>query len=134
MSKLLTVLLASGGIALASMAGAQPMTKQAYDAEVAKLKASHKAEKERCDALSGNAKDICQVQAKAKHDIAKADAEAMHKNTAEARREASLKKAKAEYDVAKERCDDLAGNTKDVCVKDAKAAHEKAKASVKKTA
>ena len=33
-----------------------------------------------------------------------------------------MKKADAEYDVAKERCDDLAGNAKDVCQKDAKAA------------
>ena len=37
-----------------------------------------------------------------------------------------MKKAEAEYEVAKERCDDLAGNAKDVCVKDAKAAHERA--------
>ena len=43
----------------------------------------------------------------------------------------SIKKADAEYDVAKEKCDDLAGNAKDVCVKDAKAAREKAKTSAK---
>ncbi len=64
MSKLLTALLASGGIAFATIAGAQTMTKQAYDAEIDKIEAAYKAEKERCDALSGNQKDICQAQAK----------------------------------------------------------------------
>jgi len=33
--------------------------------------------------------------------------------------------------VAKEKCDDLAGNAKDVCVKEAKAAHDSAKADLK---
>ena len=42
-----------------------------------------------------------------------------------------MKKAASEYDVAKERCDDLAGNAKDVCQKDAKASLEKAKANAK---
>ena len=32
-------------------------------------------------------------------------------------------KADADYEVAKEKCDDLSGNAKDVCKKDAKAAH-----------
>ena len=58
-----TALLASAGIAFASVAGAQ-MTKQAYDAEVSKLDAVHKADRERCDALAGNQKDICQAQAR----------------------------------------------------------------------
>ena len=131
MSKLLTALIASCGIAFASAAGAQAMTKQAYEAQNDKVEAMYKADKERCDTLAGNTKDVCQAQAKAKRDIAKADNEATFKNTADARRDASIKRADAEYDVAKERCDDLSGNAKDVCQKDAKAAHERAKAAVK---
>ena len=53
------------------------------------------------------------------------------KNTADARRDAAKKKAEAEYNVAKEKCDDLAGNLKDTCVKDAKAMRERAEASMK---
>ena len=34
-----------------------------------------------------------------------------------------MARAEADYEVAKEKCDDLSGNTKDVCKKDAKAAH-----------
>jgi hypothetical protein len=132
MSKLLTVLIASAGLSLASLASAaDTMTREAVKAENDKVDAAYKADKERCDALSGNQKDICEAQAKAKRDIAKADIDARNKNTPAARRDAAVKKADAEYEIAKERCDDLAGNAKDVCVKDAKAAHERGKAAAK---
>ena len=36
------------------------------------------------------------------------------------------RRADADYAIAKEKCDDAAGNTKDVCKKDAKAAHVRA--------
>jgi hypothetical protein len=39
--------------------------------------------------------------------------------------------AESNYDVAHERCDDMAGNTKDVCVKEAKAVKVKAMADAK---
>jgi len=42
-----------------------------------------------------------------------------------------MAKAAATYDTAKEKCDDLSANAKDVCVKDAKAAHTKAKDDAK---
>ena len=53
---------------------------------------------------------------------AKAEAEAAYANTPKARESARVAHAQASYDVAIEKCDDLAGNTKDVCVKEAKAA------------
>ena len=43
----------------------------------------------------------------------------------------SIAKAEAEYAVAKERCDDQAGNAKDVCVKEAKSAQTAAKANAR---
>src|SRR4029434_8957930 len=61
----------------------------------------------------------------------KADAEAAYKNTAKARENARVAHAQANYDVAKEKCDDLAGNGKDVCVAEAKAALVKGKADAK---
>jgi hypothetical protein len=45
-----------------------------------------------------------------------------YQNTAATRENARVARARADYDVAIERCDDLAGNPKDVCVKEAKAA------------
>jgi len=40
-------------------------------------------------------------------------------------------KADRDYDVAKEMCDDKKGNDKDVCVKEAKASHERALGAAK---
>ena len=124
------------GIAIAAMfavSGAFAATGDKTDYKAAKdrISAENKADKAVCDSYSGNKKDICAAEAKMKRDVAKADLDANLKNTADARRAAVIKKVDAEYDVAKEKCDDLAGNAKDVCVKDAKAAREKAKTSAK---
>ena len=81
--------------------------------------------------MSGNAKDICAAEAKGKDRVAKADAEAAFKNTPKARENARVARAQAGYDVAVEKCDDLAGNPKDVCVKEAKAELVKGKANAK---
>lgn len=66
-----------------------------------------------------------------KDKIAKAELEASYKPTRKTRYQARVAKAEADYAVAKERCDDLAGNAKDVCVKEAKAAEIAAKADAK---
>jgi len=93
--------------------------------------ADYKLAKEKCDDLSGNAKDVCVQQAKTDHDKAKADYKAAEKGTPEARHDAIKDKAEADYKLAKEKCDSLAGNAKDVCVQQAKADYDKAKANVK---
>ena len=120
------------GFAAAGTAFAQDkMPRDAYKAEKDRIDATHKAAKERCETLSGNAQDVCQAQAKADQRIAEADLDARNKGTAKARTDARMVRADAMYDVAKEKCDDLSGNAKDVCVKDAKAAQAKAKAQAK---
>jgi hypothetical protein len=47
--------------------------------------------------------------------------------------EAKTEKAEADYKVAKQKCDDLSGNAKDVSKKDAKAAYITAKVDAKAT-
>ena len=134
MSKLLISLLAAAGIAFAGTAGAadnKTMSRDAYKAQENRVEAQYKADKERCSSLTGNAKDVCQAEAKGNEKVAKAQLEADYKNTDKARNDARVAKADADYDVAKEKCDDLSGNQKDVCVKEAKAAHTKAKADAK---
>ena len=134
MSKLMISLLAAAGIAFAGTAGAadnKTMSRDAYKAQENRVEAQYKADKERCSSLTGNAKDVCQAEAKGNEKVAKAQLEADYKNTDKARNDARVAKADADYDVAKEKCDDLSGNQKDVCVKEAKAAHAKAKADAK---
>lgn len=84
-----------------------------------------------CDPMSGNAKDICAAEAKATRDKAVAQAEATQKGTPKAHLNARMTAAKADYNVAVERCDDKAGNDKDVCVKEAKAARTRVEADAK---
>jgi hypothetical protein len=134
MSKLMISLLAAAGIALAGAANAAErgtMSRDVYKADKDKIEAQYKADKAHCSTLSGNAKDVCQAEAKGKEKVAKADLEAEYKNTDKARYAARVAKADAAYDVAKEKCDDLSGNQKDVCVKQAKAAHTKATSDAK---
>jgi hypothetical protein len=108
-----------------------PMTKDNYAMAKKDADAQYKIDKEACSSLNGNAKDICVAEAKGKDNAAKADAEALYANTPKARESARVAHAKATYDVSVEKCDDLAGNRKDVCVKEAKAAFVRAKADAK---
>ncbi len=107
--------------------------KVAYDQAKTSAKATYDTDKKACDAMSGNAKDICVAEAKAKRVKTEESAEAAYKNTAKAREHAIHEGAEADYKVAKERCDDRAGNDKDVCIKEAKAVLAKTQADAKAT-
>jgi hypothetical protein len=110
---------------------AENFGKSAYEGAKSDIKATYKADRERCSNVSGNAKDVCVEIAKAQEKIALAQ---LDYNYTGAEKDAlKLMKAQYEgrYDVAKEKCDDLSGQQKDVCVREAKTAREKAEADVK---
>jgi hypothetical protein len=115
----------------APKAPATPMSKDTYAMATANADTQYKIDKDACSPLSKNAKDICIAQAKGKDNMAKADAKAAFENTPKAREAARVAHAQANYDVAREKCDDLTGNGKDVCVKEAKAELVKGKANAK---
>jgi len=133
MSKLMISLLTAAGVAFAGSANAAntTMSRDSYNAEKSSITAQYKSDRDHCASMSGNAKDICQAEAKGKEKVSKAEAEANYKNTDKARYDARTARADADYDVAKEKCDDMSGNQKDVCVKQAKAAHTRAKSDAK---
>ena len=108
-----------------------PITKDAYDVALKNADAQSKVDKDACASRTANAKDICLAEANGKEKVAKADAEAAYRNTPKAREDMRDTRAEATYSVAKEKCDDLSGNSKDVCVKEADAALVKAKADAK---
>jgi hypothetical protein len=118
-------------VGCACAAPAFAMTRDEYKSHQDQISQAYKADKAKCDSLSGNAKDVCQVQAKGQEKIAKAQLEADYKPTAKSRTDAAIAKADAAYETAKEKCDDFAGNPKDVCRQDAKAAHTRAVAEAK---
>lgn len=140
MSKLMIALFITVGLGVAGTGAAQtnspmmpptPMSKASYAQAVKDADAQYKIDKDACSSLSGNAKDICVAEAKGKDSVAKAEAEASYKHTPRARENARIARAQANYDVAIEKCDELAGNAKDVCVKEAKAELVKGKANAK---
>jgi len=124
----LNVIALAVSLAFSTGTMAQSPSKSDYQASQDKITAEYKLAKANCASLSGNLKDICMADAKGKEKVAKAELESSYKPTRENRYEASAAKAEADYAVAKERCDDKAGNTKDVCMKEAKAAETTAKA------
>jgi hypothetical protein len=134
MHKHLVSLAIAAGLTLAGSAfAADPaMDKDAYKAAKDKIEAQAKADKKACDAMKDNAKDVCQAEAKAKEKIAKAELDARKKGyTPQARHDLDVARAEANYDVAKQKCDEKAGNDKDVCMKDAKVALTTAKSDAK---
>lgn len=107
---------------LGTSAMAQPMSSTDFSAGETRIKSDYKVDKKACDALAGNAKDVCVAGAKGKEEVALAELDNSYKPTQKTQYNVSVAKAKATYDVAKEKCDDLSGNPKDVCEKEAKAA------------
>jgi hypothetical protein len=130
----------AAGLALAGPAAAQmyapktastPAAKDVYTAAKSSADAQYKADKVACSSLSGNANDICLAAARGKEGIARAEAEAAYENTPKARESARVAHAQASYDVAIEKCDGLAGNGRDVCVKQAKSELVKGRSEAK---
>lgn len=119
--------------ALLSMSAVQAasITKDEYKAGKDRIEAQHKADKALCDPMSGNAKDICQEEAKAKEKVAKAELEYSYTGKDKDLAKIGEVKADTSYEVAKERCDDKSGDAKDLCQKEAKATHTKALAEAK---
>jgi hypothetical protein len=97
-----------------------------YKAGKTRISADYQIDKKACSALTDNAKDVCIEQAKAKEKVARAELEFSYTARAADQNKVRVVKAKAAYAVAKEQCDDQAGNARDVCVKEAKAAEVKA--------
>ncbi len=117
-------------VSLAFSAGAmaQGLSKSDYEAVREGIASKYKLAKAECASLSGNPSDICMAGARGDEKVALAELEAGYKPTPETRYQERVARAEADYELAKERCDDRAGNTKDVCMKEAESAETAARA------
>jgi hypothetical protein len=115
----------------ASGAFATTMVKADYAAAKDRISADYKADKAACAKFSGNEKDVCMEQGKGKEKVARAELEYNYSGKMSDSNKVAVAKADATYAVAKEMCDDKAGNVKDVCKTEAKATHTKALADAK---
>ena len=114
----------------AALALAFGMNAQAVDTKA--IDAQHKAAMDKCKDLKGNAKDICKAEANGQRKVAKAEAELKEQDTPKNRMKVNEAKADAQYDVAKQKCDDQQGKAKSACKKAAKTEHDAAIADAKK--
>jgi len=96
---------------------AQSMSSTDFSASKTRIKTEYKTDKKGCESLASNAKDICVAEAKGKEAVALAELDNSYKPTLKTQYKLRLAKGEAAYDVAKQKCDDLSGNLKDVCVK-----------------
>jgi len=117
------LLIAASTLLLAASAGAATTdAKASYEASKDQATQDYKVAREKCNSFAGNDKSVCVAEAEAAETRAKDQAEAQYKNTPAATASARKDIAAADYKVAKAKCDSKAGNDKDVCIKEAKAA------------
>lgn len=112
-------------------AQASTMSKPDYQTAKTRISADSKADKAACASFSGNVKDICVERAKAKASVALAELEFAYTGKPADQSKIQVVRAEAANAVAKKICNDKAGNTKDVCIKEANAVETKALADVK---
>ncbi|MES2319433.1 MAG: hypothetical protein V4631_18285 [Pseudomonadota bacterium] len=119
-----TLLPALLGLALcasgAAMAAPTAEAKAAYTQAKDRAEADYKAAKIRCDAITGNPRDVCKAEANASRVRMREEASALYQNTLKSYTQSRLKIADAYYARDKAKCDALTGNDKDVCIKQAK--------------
>ena len=96
-----------------------------------KAESEYRAATAKCDARSGNDKDICMAEARLARTRTEAAALSKYNNSATGRARARTNVADAEYDLAKAKCDAKSGADKDSCMDNAKSVHTAALADAK---
>ena len=113
------------------LAHAGELGKADYQAGKERISQTFKADKTACASLAGNGKDICIQEAKGREDVARAELEYRYSAKPEDQNKIGVTRAEATYAVARERCDDLAGNPKAICVTQAEAQRTRGLADAK---
>ena len=127
----MTVVAAALSLAWAGPLFAADSSKDAHKAEKQRIEQEAKAAREKCKDMKGNAKDICNAEAKGQEKVAKAELTPKSKDTPKNRYDVAAAKADAEHGVAREKCDDMKGKDKEACQKDAKNARDATKKTAK---
>jgi hypothetical protein len=119
------------GLAFSAAGSAQSMPKDDYQASKDRIAAESKAAKAACTSLFGNAREVCEAEASGTGKVAGAELDASYGPTLKSRNQVRVVKAEADHAAARQRCEDMAGNAKDVCIKEATAVETAAKADAK---
>ncbi|MES2019266.1 MAG: hypothetical protein V4484_22470 [Pseudomonadota bacterium] len=125
------ILAAVIGTAVSVAAAPSPEAKAALAQANDRADADYKAARARCDAITGNPRDVCLGEANAARVRTREEASALYQNTLKAFTKSRMNIADANYDLDKAKCGALAGNDKDVCLKQAKSTLIAAQADAK---
>lgn len=133
MNRFTTTLLAAA-CALTAAAGAAQganFSQHEYDALKEDIKAGFKAERRACGQQSGNARKVCLERARGGERVALAQLQLNY--TGLAGDEAALHRAeyRAQYGIEKQRCAELAGSQKEICLQTARTEYDKARADAR---
>ena len=102
------------------------MTRAEYSSEKERIQADYKSAHLNCDPLAGNAKAVCRVEARSDEKVKLAELEARYKATPGADTDARVAKAKAQYDVARQKCEDQPASDRAACKSSAKSDEDRA--------
>ena len=126
-----TALAIAAAFAIAAGAQAGPISKPAYQAQQESVDAHADAAQARCKPQKGNDKDVCMEQARGARKVALAELDLQYKPSRANEEKLRIVRAEANYAVAREKCEPLDGNMREICRKDAKAMLASAKADAK---
>jgi hyperosmotically inducible protein len=128
MKSFIATLIATAAVAAIGIAPAAAQTnKDAYKTAMDKVKAEYKVSKDKCDAMSGHAEDICEDEAKLVRAKGELDAVTKFDNTGNNVHKARGNVIDAEYELAEEKCDALKGDAEDKCEMQAKSTRDAAR-------
>jgi hypothetical protein len=85
----------------------------------------------RCRLVDVRERDVCKAQARAEARVRRADLDVRYRGTVAAANEAQLARAKAQFEVARARCDAAAGNARAECLSAARAEKSRAYAQAR---
>ena len=124
----LTVLSAAIGLVMSASAMGGTLSESQYQTGKDDIATRHKSDQAACEAMAGNAKDVCAAETDGRESIARAELEAAYAPSPTHRYDVRIAQANASYAIANEKCDEFAGNVQDVCRKEAKSAEVAARA------
>ncbi len=115
------------------MAAAQaaPLGPAEYKEGKARIATDYKADRLNCKTMTGNAGDVCVEQAKGREKVARAELELGRSGKPQDDVKLRVVRAETAYAISREKCDDLSGNGKSVCVQEAKTIEVKALADAR---
>lgn len=116
MKALIATLIATAVSAVAiAPASAAPVDKDAHRAAMDKAAADYRTAKTKCDAMKGNAEEVCEDEAKLVQARAELDAYTRYDTTGGNLRDARAKVIRAEHELADTQCDATAAGDRDRC-------------------